>query len=155
VNASCIWRWVQVNAFPDYLAIQSRAMGQAALAPALQDIHVKFQTAFNNKDLDGILALYEPEAVFVNSDGGVLHGHEEIGSAFAQIFSGEVQIHLETAGIVEGTDGLVLMHSRWVLSGAGPDGQPVEQRGTSAEVLRRQPNGTWLYAIDNPFAPVS
>ena len=52
-------------------------------------------------------------------------------------------------------DGLVLMHSRWVLSGAGPDGQVTEQRGTSAEVLRRQPNGAWLYALDNPFVPVS
>ena len=129
-------------------------MEQNAIAPALQDIHRRFQTAFNNKDLEGILALYEPEAVFVNTDGAVLHGHKEIRRAFAQIFSGEVQIHLETAGIVEGTDGLALMHGRWVLSGTGPDGQPMEQRGTSAEVLRRQPNGLWLYALDNPAVPV-
>ena len=129
-------------------------MGQAAIAPALQDIHRHFQTAFNNKDLEALMALYEPEAVFVNLDGGALHGQEEIRSAFAQIFAGDVQIHLETAGIVEGTDGVALMHGRWVLSGTGPDGQPSEQRGTSAEVLRRQPNGAWLYALDNPFVPV-
>lgn len=128
-------------------------MGQAAIAPALQEIHQRFQTAFNNKDLNAIVALYEPEAVFVHG-GAVVHGHKEIRRAFAQIFAGEVQIHLVTTGIVEGTDGLVLMHGRWVLSGTGPDGQPIEQSGTSAEVLRRQPNGSWLYALDNPAVPL-
>ena len=30
-----------------------------------------------------------------------------------------------------------------------PDGEPMVN--TSAEVVRRQPGGTWKYAIDNPF----
>ena len=128
-------------------------MSQTALAPALQDIHRRFETAFNSKDLEALISLYEPEAVFVNTDGAVLHGHKEIRHAFARLLSGEVRIHLETAGIVESTGGLALMHSKWVLSATGPDGQPVEQRGTSAEVLRRQPNGSWLYALDNPVVP--
>jgi uncharacterized protein (TIGR02246 family) len=130
-------------------------MGQPAIAPALQDIHRRFEAAFNVADLEGILALYEPEAVFVNSDGAVLHGREEIRAAFAAMFDTGCRIRLETAGIMEGTDGLVLMHGKWVLSGSGPGGQPFEQRGTSAEVLRRQANGAWLYAVDNPFVPGS
>jgi uncharacterized protein (TIGR02246 family) len=128
-------------------------MGQAAIAPALQEIHRRFEAAFNAADLDGILALYEPEAVFVDGDGAVLHGQEEIRGAFAQIFQAGLRISLQTAGVVEGTGGLALMHGQWVLSGTGPDGEPVERRGVSAEVLRRQGNGSWLYALDNPFVP--
>jgi ketosteroid isomerase-like protein len=37
-----------------------------------------------------------------------------------------------------------------VLDGTGPDGKPVKIEGQSAEVARRQPDGTWLFVIDNP-----
>jgi uncharacterized protein (TIGR02246 family) len=126
-------------------------MGLAAIAPALQEIHQRFQTAFNNRDLDAIVALYEPEAVFASGDGAVLHGRDDIRRSFARMFLDDVQLHLQTAGVLEGTDGIALMHSKWVLAGTTADGQPVERQGTSAEVLRRQPDGSWLYTIDNPF----
>ena len=31
------------------------------------------------------------------------------------------------------------------------DGNPVELRGSTAEVARRQPDGTWKYVFDHPF----
>jgi hypothetical protein len=33
-----------------------------------------------------------------------------------------------------------------------PDGSPAELGATTAEVARRQPDGTWLYVIDNAWA---
>ena len=128
-------------------------MSQAALAPALQDIHRKFEAAFNIGDIDAILALYEPKAVFVASGGEILRGHDEIRTAYEPMFARKAQIRLATSGIIETTDGVVLMHACWTLKGAGPDGVPFEQKGTSAEVLRRQTDGSWRYAIDNPFVP--
>ena len=35
--------------------------------------------------------------------------------------------------------------------GTDADGNPVDLRGSTAEVVRRQPDGTWKYAIDHPF----
>ena len=32
-----------------------------------------------------------------------------------------------------------------------PDGSPAELGATTAEVARRQPDGTWLYVIDNAW----
>jgi hypothetical protein len=29
----------------------------------------------------------------------------------------------------------------------------VEMAGRDTEIMRRQPNGGWLFAIDNPFSP--
>jgi ketosteroid isomerase-like protein len=39
----------------------------------------------------------------------------------------------------------------WKLSGAGPDGHPVEMAGLSADVLRRRPDGSWGVSIDDPW----
>jgi uncharacterized protein (TIGR02246 family) len=129
-------------------------MTQAALAAALQDIHRRFEAAFNTGDMDAMLGLYEPEAVFVAPGGEILHGHDEIRGAYGPMFASGANIRIETAGIIEGTGGLVLMHGRWTLSGTQPDGSPLEMKGTSAEVLRRQHDGSWRYAVDNPFVPL-
>jgi ketosteroid isomerase-like protein len=48
---------------------------------------------------------------------------------------------------------LALMSNEWHFTS-----DDVELSGITAEVARRQPNGTWLYVIDNPYAlafPVS
>lgn len=52
---------------------------------------------------------------------------------------------VSTSAVVN--DDLALTHSHWRRD--IPDGEPMEH--TSAEVARRQPDGTWKYAIDNPY----
>ena len=42
---------------------------------------------------------------------------------------------------------LALTHSKWRLEVPGSDAM----EGTTAEVVRRQPDGSWKYIIDNPF----
>jgi hypothetical protein len=42
--------------------------------------------------------------------------------------------------------------NRWSLTGGTmPDGSPVELGAATAEVARLQPDGTWLYVIDNAW----
>jgi transposase-like protein len=50
--------------------------------------------------------------------------------------------------IEAGDLGLVI--ADWELNGTGPDGSPVELRGSTADVARRGPDG-WKVVIDNPF----
>jgi ketosteroid isomerase-like protein len=45
---------------------------------------------------------------------------------------------------------IALLHAQWHLTGTGPDGQPVALSGRTAEVVQQQPDGRWLYLIDNP-----
>jgi ketosteroid isomerase-like protein len=33
----------------------------------------------------------------------------------------------------------------------GQDGKPASMNGQSVEVVRRQPDGRWLFAVDFPF----
>ena len=46
---------------------------------------------------------------------------------------------------------IALMTGRWTLSGIGADGKPVQMTGQSAEVARRQPDGSWLFVVDAPW----
>ena len=44
-----------------------------------------------------------------------------------------------------------LVANRWRLSGTAPDGSPVQMAATSADVLRRRPDGSWGIVIDDPW----
>jgi ketosteroid isomerase-like protein len=46
---------------------------------------------------------------------------------------------------------VALLVSDWTLTGTGADGNPTTLGGTTADVVRRQADGTWRYAIDNPL----
>jgi ketosteroid isomerase-like protein len=41
--------------------------------------------------------------------------------------------------------------SRWTLTGSRQDGSPLEMTGQTSDVVRRQADGSWRLAIDNPF----
>lgn len=51
--------------------------------------------------------------------------------------------------VIEAGD-LALVLARWAMEVTGPDGQPIRKSGTATDVMRRQPDGTWRYVIDNP-----
>jgi ketosteroid isomerase-like protein len=47
-------------------------------------------------------------------------------------------------------DDVALAVSAWSMTGAAPDGSPVIKDGRSADVVRRQPDGSWKVLIDSP-----
>ena len=116
------------------------------------EMHIIFEKSFNAGDLDGLLALYEKDAVLSPEPGRIVAGHGAIREAFAGFLASRPAMSLKTASAFE-TDGLALLHGKWELKGTGPDGVPFEAKGLSSEVLRRQADGGWLYIIDNPFSP--
>jgi ketosteroid isomerase-like protein len=58
------------------------------------------------------------------------------------------RIRLDTKLVVTVGD-LAYLANTWSLNGTGPDGNPVILGATTAEVARRQADGTWRYVIDN------
>jgi uncharacterized protein (TIGR02246 family) len=120
--------------------------------PRPEDVHPIFVRAFNAGDLDALTALYEPDAVLVPDPGQRARGTAAIREAFARIFALQPRMELSTETIVESGDGLALLHGKWILTGSAPNGDAVRMEGRSAEVIRRQAGGGWLYVLDNPFA---
>lgn len=52
--------------------------------------------------------------------------------------------------VIERQD-IAIVYSRWAVSGTGPDGTPITLGGVTSDVVRRQGDGRWLFAIDNPL----
>jgi uncharacterized protein (TIGR02246 family) len=106
----------------------------------------KFAEFFNSGDLEGLASLYEDGAVFIPEPGTVRSDAAGLRAAYQGFLDtkGTVTI-VSTSALVKGD--LALTHAHWRLD--IPGGQALEH--TSAEVARRQPDGTWRYAIDNPY----
>ncbi len=114
-------------------------------------LHELCQNAFNTRDDEALGALYEEDAVFVTGPGTFITGRAAIRKAYVSFWAMKPVMRLETASVVVNGD-LALLEGKWVLVGASAEGDPVHITGTSHEVVRRQPGGAWLYAIDDPGA---
>ena len=115
-----------------------------------EEMNGAFAEAVSSGDLERVLALYEPEALLAPRPGERARGLVEIRSALGELLS--------LGGVMESrniwcmqVDELALLQGEWRLSGTAPDGSPVELSSRTAEVVRRQPDGSWLYVIDHAF----
>jgi uncharacterized protein (TIGR02246 family) len=120
------------------------------MADLPEQVHVEFLDAFNRHDLEAIVALYEPDAVLVGSKGPV-RGKDAIREAYRGFLAMRPTMELHTLGINRVGE-LAMLHGKWVLQGKGADG-PVRSEGRNTETVRLQPDGRWLFVIDNPSVP--
>ncbi len=49
------------------------------------------------------------------------------------------------------TGDIALLNSPWTQVGTDPEGNEVSFAGITAEVVRKQADGTWKYIIDDPW----
>jgi uncharacterized protein (TIGR02246 family) len=108
--------------------------------------------AISNGDLEAAMRLYEPDAVIVAQPGNIARGRDAVHAAIAGFIALKPVLKSEAFEVVEAGN-IALFCSRWSLVGTAPDGNKVEISGESSDVLRRQPDGRWLVAIDNPWGP--
>ena len=116
-----------------------------------QVIHQQFEAAYNAGDIDGLMALYEPDCALIGEPGKVASGPDQVRAGLDGLIALKGTAKLTTRDVVQVGD-LALLSCSWTLDGTGPDGQPLSIGGATAEVARRQPDGRWLYVIDNAVA---
>jgi uncharacterized protein (TIGR02246 family) len=110
-----------------------------------------FEEAFNAGDVDALMALYEPDAALVPQPGAVAEGTAAIRESLRWFLDRRGRITIDTKLVLRVGD-LAYLANRWSLTGGTmPDGSPAELGATTAEVARRQPDGSWLYVIDNAW----
>ena len=113
-----------------------------------EELHSAFLEAFNRHDLEVIVSLYESAAILVGPDR-TIEGSEGIRNFYRGLFERRPTMALRTARVSRAGD-LALLHGEWSWRGTAPDGSLIDRRGRSVEVVRLQPDGRWLYAIDDP-----
>ncbi len=104
--------------------------------------------ALNRGDLEAAVALYEPDASFVQQSGEVVTGRAAVREAMQGFLALKPKLTLEVSSVQSGD--VALLRSKWSLTGTGPDGKPVNLSGRGIEVVRRQADGTWLFVLDHP-----
>jgi ketosteroid isomerase-like protein len=75
------------------------------------DLHQLVQEAFNSKDVDALVALYEPNAWLFGPDGPV-QGHDAIRDTWAGFVAMDAQLELVTQYVVL-QDEIALLSNRW------------------------------------------
>ena len=113
-----------------------------------EQIHRLFEDMFNAGDIDGLMELYESDAALIAQPGSVDHGSEQVRAALQGFLALKGRITLDTKLVFTVGD-LAYLSNTWSLNGTGPDGNSVVLGATTAEVARRQADGTWRYVIDN------
>jgi uncharacterized protein (TIGR02246 family) len=101
-------------------------------------------------DLDGLLELYETDAVFQPQPGVRLVGTDRIRAALSEFLGLNPQIVFAGETDVVTVGEVALVANDWTMSGVAPDGSAVADGGRSADVVRRQDDGRWLVVIDQP-----
>lgn len=118
------------------------------------ELDTLFATALNAGDLDALVALYEPQATLMPSPGKVVSGASAIREALSGFLAAKPSMTLTTRTLSQSGD-IALVSAAWRLAMTGQDGKPATMNGQSVEVVRRQPDGRWLFAIDFPFGVVA
>ena len=104
----------------------------------------------NTGNLAALMPLYEPEAAFATRPGSLSHGWPGIREALAGFIAMKGTLDLDVTRVLEAGD-LAFVATVWSFTGTGPDGEPVKLAAQSADVLRRQADGSWRFVIDNPW----
>jgi uncharacterized protein (TIGR02246 family) len=105
--------------------------------------------AISAGNIDAALALYEPDATFAPEPGQSVTGLAAIRKVMEGFTALNPKLTVEVPLVLECGE-IALLHSKWVLTGTGPDGKAISMDGKGYEVVRRQADGTWKFIIDNP-----
>ena len=96
----------------------------------------------NAGDLDGLAALYEPDAVLAFPPGQTTVGRKAIRAVYEQALANSVTFTLEEALPTVCNGDLALTSTR-----------PADGTGGRVQLARLQADGTWLRVIDRPELP--
>ena len=116
-----------------------------------EQLHSAFEEAFNRQDLEAIVALYEPGAVLVSFSGPV-QGTDAIREQYRRVLARHPSIDVRTLS-VNRAERLAMLHGKWILHETGQDGLQIRRERRNTETARLQPDGRWLFVIDNPSVP--
>ncbi|GAA0722045.1 hypothetical protein GCM10010199_29070 [Dactylosporangium roseum] len=121
---------------------QGWGMTTKAMTP--EDISRLFVERANAGDAAGLAELYEPDAVLAYPPGSVTVGRDAIRSVCERMLQ-----HVSRFEVEEPLP--TIRHGDLALTST----RPSDNTGGRVQVVRRQPDGTWLRVIDRPEPPLS
>jgi uncharacterized protein (TIGR02246 family) len=117
-----------------------------------EKLHPLWVQAHNMGDLDGMMALCEPDVCFVTWSGCSVAGTDAVRQAYRAILETKPRMELgSTVEAIECGADLCLVLFRWTSTASLPDGTSKTFGGVATDIVRKQPDGRWLLVLDNSY----
>jgi len=110
--------------------------GAAERARQPEDLDRLFLERANAGDVDGVVDLYEPQAVLAFPPGQLAAGAQAIREVYASLLASRPRF----SGVIRPA----------IRNGDIAVTSTIRAGNATVEVARRQPDGTWLWVIDQP-----
>ena len=121
---------------------------------AARDLYEGLLVAWNERDAEGFAAPFGDDGAMIGFDGSQAAGREDVFGHLSPVFRDHpTGRYVAKVTSIRAIGDVALYVARWRLRGTDPSGAPVVLGGESTDVLRRQPDGRWLIALDNPWGP--
>ena len=133
----------------DLVGQSQHAVGCPYTTTDVNQFHTQYVLAFNADVPADIGCLYEGNATFVDpATGTLITGRSNIQNQLSFYQAGTHMVATTRYAIVGGGNTALASASYQILDDST---NGVVAAGQSADVLRRQSNGTWLLVVDHPF----
>lgn len=130
--------------------IDSFLAGGIASSPCPEDVATAFDSALNSGNVDGVMALFHPQAVMRMTDGSVLEGGPgAIRGDIEKLVSLKPVLKNTVRRVLKSGD-VALLLLDWEIRLA-PDGHSSIQRGTATQIVERSATGNWQLRVSNPL----
>lgn len=113
-------------------------MTSDAVATDPNDLGMFFVERGNAGDVDGLVALYEPDAVLAFPPGHLATGHAEIREVYEQFVAAAPVLSPGT------------QHPALVSGDLALTASTLTTGEVTVEIARRQSDGSWLWVVDQP-----
>ena len=111
-----------------------------------------FLEAVRNGDVKTAMTCFDPEAIYIDKDGNTITGFTNIEKVVANLCKMKPDIKVYEHQMAPVGNDMMYWLDKWTMKATGPDGKPFEMKGASANMMRRNADGHWLWLVDNPFA---
>ncbi|MGW6832118.1 YybH family protein [Streptomyces sp. NPDC054949] len=112
-----------------------------------EEMHATFAKAMQDHDVDALLDLFEPNAITALPDGTQLTGADARRDMFTGLLTaGTGMVGTQRTALI--ADEIALTSTTYTIPANKAGAAPTTV--TTAEVSRRQPDGSWRVVIDAP-----
>lgn len=117
-----------------------------------QDCDLLLVKAIEEGDIETLVSLYEPgAAMYLLTTGELTYSPDVIRAEYEGLISMKPKMVIEEIVTTIHQDGnLATTSLKGYMDSFAPDGQSIHSTFHTLEVLRKQPDGTWRFAIDDP-----
>jgi len=109
--------------------------------------------AFNNNDIEALMAVYDPEIVYANSNKPIEIGIPVVKKGFVSSFAIQPKVFFKEEQAIA-VEGLGYIAGQFRISGVNPeDGSAIGESGRVVVVFKKNEDGDWKLVFDMDNRP--